>query len=157
MKRAVTVVVLLVVIVGVGLYATGCPRKSQAPPVTGPVGTGPMPPVAPGGPATPSAFTYVCPDHPDQKSDKPAKCPTCDKPMKADTTEPVEYFCPMHPDVVQSEPGVCEKCGGMVLQARPAGGVAPPTAGEKAEPAAPSTEGKDKPPSEPEKGEAGTT
>ena len=156
MKRAVIVVVLLVVIVGVGLYATGCSRKTAAPPVTSPV-TGPPPSGTPGGTATPSAFTYVCPDHPDQKSDKPAKCPTCDKPMKADTTEPVEYFCPMHPEVVSSEPGVCEKCGGMVLQARPAGGVTPPTGGEKAEPGAPPAEGKDKPAGEPAKGDSGDT
>jgi len=77
--------------------------------------------------------------------------------MKADTTEPVEYFCPMHPAVVVSEPGVCEQCGGMVLEARPAGVVAPAAGGEKTEPAAPSGEGEEKPPAEPAKGDVGTT
>jgi hypothetical protein len=77
--------------------------------------------------------------------------------MKADTTEPVEYFCPMHADVVSSEPGVCEKCAGMVLEARPAGGVAPATGGEEAKPAAPPAESKEQQPAQPEKGDAGTT
>ncbi len=65
-------------------------------------------------------FTYYCPDHPDQRSEVPAKCPICDKPMAADTQEAVEYYCPVHPEVVSDSPGVCEKqgCDGLPLKAR---------------------------------------
>jgi hypothetical protein len=156
MKRAAIVAVLLVVIVGVGLWMAGCSRKTQAPPTTGVTGPGPAPPPGPGGAPTAGAFTYVCPDHPDQKSPTPAKCPTCGKPMKADTTDPVEYVCPMHPDEVKSEPGECGKCG-MLLEARPSKAAEPATGKEKAEPAAPPTEEKGTTPPGADKGDSGST
>ena len=155
MKRAVLSVTLLVVVVGVGLLAAGCSRKTETPPMTGPIG-----PKGSGVPPIPAALTYVCPDHADQKSDTPAKCPTCQKPMKADTTEPVEYFCPKHPDAAASEPGECQECGdGTLLQARVAGiaSPTPPTGDVKTEPATPPTGDEGEAPAEPEKGEAGTT
>jgi hypothetical protein len=104
------------------------------------------------------AFTYVCPEHADQTSPTSAKCPTCEKPMKADTTQPVEYFCPTHPEVVQSEPGECSKCeGGVLLQARAAGMAPPGAGGDKAGPAPPSGDETDTPPEADEKTDAGTT
>ncbi|MBM3501720.1 MAG: hypothetical protein FJX74_23955 [Armatimonadetes bacterium] len=159
MKRAVSAVVVLLVVAGMGVRTAGCSRDEAKPPVAGPIGpTGPGGPGGAGGPMMPLAFTYVCPDHADQTSATPAKCPTCDKPMKADTTMPVEYSCPMHPEVVQSEPGECSKCeGGMLLPARPAGGAAPPDEHQAAEPVTPPDEDKAGEPAEPEKGEADTT
>jgi len=64
-------------------------------------------------------YTYVCPMHPDETSDKPAKCGVCGMFLEADTDEEVEYYCPMHEDVVQGKPGGCDACGGMILPARP--------------------------------------
>jgi hypothetical protein len=153
MKRAAMVVVLLVVIAGVGLYASGCTHQEARSPVAGPVGpTGPMRPDAP---PVAGTFTYVCPDHADQTSSTPAKCPICGKPMKADTSEPVEYFCPTHPDVVQPEPGECPKCGA-VLEARAVTAPVPGGEAKDASPTPPSAE-PGKTPAEPEKGDAGTT
>jgi len=157
MKTVAMVAVALVLVVGVGLYAAGCSREEAKPPLTGPVP--PTGPVAPPVPPVEGAFTYVCPEHADQTSPTPAKCPTCQKPMKADTTEPVEYFCPMHPEVVQSEPGECQKCeGGMVLQARAVGSAPEPAGDTKdASVAPPGDEEKSAEPSETEKGDSGTT
>jgi len=68
--------------------------------------------------ASAADYTYVCPMHPDEVSDKPAKCDECGMFMEADTDEEVEYYCPMHSDVAQGEPGECDACGGMILPAR---------------------------------------
>jgi hypothetical protein len=116
MARASAVVVLLFVVV-LAVYATGCAKKE--PPMPGPV-TGPIEPL-PDEPlgATPAAtgeYTYVCPEHADQTSDEPEKCPVCEEYMKADTEEEVEYYCPDHPEIVQDEPGEHE---GVFLKARP--------------------------------------
>jgi len=134
MSRSLSVMAVLVA-VGVGILMGGCPgRKAQSPtsdmvpppstmrPPSGQSGTPPTATgaVAPGG----KTYTYVCPTHPDQKSDKPGKCPTCGAYMKADATESVEYYCPKDSGVVKSEPGACDKCGA-ALGARPAGVAAP--------------------------------
>jgi Heavy metal binding domain len=153
MSRSLIAVTVLLAMAALALSA-GCPPRRVAGPPPGPIGTPPTPSGTPPTPAgtppapTPAkAYTYVCPTHPDQKSDKPGKCPTCGAYMKADTTEPVEYFCPKDTGVVKSEPGACETCG-EPLQARPAAG-APPVAptgepkaleGTKAAPAGPAGE-----------------
>jgi Cu(I)/Ag(I) efflux system membrane fusion protein len=76
---------------------------------------------------------YVCPMHPEVRSDKPGKCPKCgmnlvpeeekmDMKMSADSTMQMPavkkssekkniYTCPMHPEVRSDKPGKCPKCG----------------------------------------------
>jgi len=75
---------------------------------------------------------YVCPMHPEVKSDKPGACPKCGMalvagdaapqsaaaPDKAETSAaPKKYTCPMHPEVQSDTPGACPKCG-MALELR---------------------------------------
>lgn len=59
---------------------------------------------------------YVCPMHPNMKSNKPGKCSQCGmnlvlskkEQMKADV---VKYNCPMHPAITSDQPGKCSQCG----------------------------------------------
>jgi len=127
MLRVSALVVLLVVVV-LTVYATGCAKKEA--PGSGPV-AGPIEPLPhePGvsEPGLMGQYTYVCAEHPDQTSDEPGKCPVCEKYMQADTEEEVEYYCPDHPEVVQDEPGEHE---GALLIARPKAAVVEEPAGE---------------------------
>jgi len=63
-----------------------------------------------------AAALYVCPMHPEVKSDKPGQCPKCSMDLvKATKTEKASaettYVCPMHPEVTANKPGECPKCG----------------------------------------------
>lgn len=120
MLRVSALAVVLVVVV-VAVYATGCAKKE--PPEPGPL-VGPVEPLpddpSGAGPVAMGQYTYVCPDHPDQTSDEPGKCPVCEEYMRADTEEEVEYYCPDDPAIVQDEPGEHE---GAFLIARPKAAV----------------------------------
>jgi len=69
---------------------------------------------------------YVCPMHPEVRTDTPGSCPKCGmalEPLQPSTSSSdIEYTCPMHPDVVSAEPGNCPKCG-MALEPRVASGT----------------------------------
>lgn len=61
---------------------------------------------------------YICPMHPEVKSETPGNCPHCKmKLVKEEVLEqkvPAQgrYFtCPMDPEIVKSDPGKCPKCG----------------------------------------------
>lgn len=120
MLRVSALVVVLVVVV-LALYATGCTKKQ---PVDQGLAVGPIEPLPDEpGPIEPGAageYTYVCPEHPDQTSHEPGKCPICEAYMEADTEDEVEYYCPDHPEFVQDEPGEHE---GVALVARPKAAV----------------------------------
>lgn len=62
---------------------------------------------------------YVCPMHPDIRSDSPGECPECGMPLEAEEPAPEEavaddgvafYTCTMHPSVHESQPGRCPIC-----------------------------------------------
>ena len=59
---------------------------------------------------------YVCPMHPEVKSENPGKCPKCkmdlvkSAPVKVKDMKAV-YACPMHSEVTSEKPGRCPKCG----------------------------------------------
>ncbi len=70
--------------------------------------------------------TYICPMHPEVRSDKPGHCPECGMNLvpekkKQDYKEismkddgkggEIIYICPMHPQVRKNEPGRCPACG----------------------------------------------
>jgi Cu+-exporting ATPase len=92
------------------------PEKYLKPASLGPAAT----------PATAPAakVTYVCPMHPEVRTDKPGPCPKCG--MALEPERPVasktEWTCPMHPEIVRSEPGTCPICG-MALEPRTATGT----------------------------------
>jgi FtsP/CotA-like multicopper oxidase with cupredoxin domain len=68
---------------------------------------------------------FVCPMHPEVRSDEPGRCPKCGMNLvpvedesgekenaRSDATPSSgEYVCPMHPEVRSDEPGSCPKCG----------------------------------------------
>lgn len=62
-------------------------------------------------------YTYSCPMHPNEMSDKPGKCSKCGMDLVASKKEQMKmdvmkiYTCPMHPDVTSDKPGKCAKCG----------------------------------------------
>lgn len=61
------------------------------------------------------ADVYVCPMHPEVKSDKPGKCLKCKMDLvKMKTAKPAAikatYTCSMHPEVKSDKPGKCPKC-----------------------------------------------
>ncbi len=66
--------------------------------------------------------TYICPMHPEVRSDRPGHCPECgmslvlEKRKQNYEEEPAKgnrviYTCPMHPQVIKNEPGRCPACG----------------------------------------------
>jgi len=60
-------------------------------------------------------IVYTCSMHPDVTSDKPGKCPKCNRQLvvdrKGSKQASIEYTCPMHPDYTSDKPGKCPKCG----------------------------------------------
>lgn len=73
---------------------------------------------------------YICPMHPEVRSDKPGKCSKCGmtlveknsiksasheahkiQSIKIPTNKEGLYTCPMDPDIIQNNPGKCPKCG----------------------------------------------
>ncbi len=64
---------------------------------------------------------YICPMHPEVRSDKPGSCLKCGMALDAVRVTPpiqkVEYTCPMHPEIVRDVPGNCPICG-MALELR---------------------------------------
>ena len=52
---------------------------------------------------------YVCPMHPEVRSNKEGKCPKCDMALVNLQASEI-YTCPMHPEVVSTKPGSCPKC-----------------------------------------------
>lgn len=59
---------------------------------------------------------YNCTMHPEVASNKPGKCPKCDKDLTRSTKEQMKmevmnkYSCPMHPEVTSDKSGKCPKC-----------------------------------------------
>ena len=64
----------------------------------------------------PARGGYVCPMHPEVRSDRPGDCPKCGMALEAVTPVVVQYTCPMHPEIVRDAPGSCPICG-MALEA----------------------------------------
>jgi Cu+-exporting ATPase len=62
---------------------------------------------------------YICPMHPEVRSDKRGSCPKCGMALEPVSPAPrrVEYTCPMHPEIVKDGPGSCPICG-MALEPR---------------------------------------
>ena len=58
---------------------------------------------------------FVCPMHPEVKSDRPGACPKCgmalEPAMPARAAAKTIYTCPMHPQIEQDHPGNCPICG----------------------------------------------
>lgn len=68
--------------------------------------------VAPG-----SKLVYVCPDHPDVKSDGPGACPQCKKRLQykivSEASKLAEtWLCPLHPTQTAEGKSKCPKCAG---------------------------------------------
>ncbi len=85
-----------------------------------------------------SSDLYMCPMHPEMKSNEPGICAKCgmnlEKPpfrhavitgagtVPAPATEKISkpkdlYYCPMHPKVKKSKPGKCPECGMNLVKA----------------------------------------
>jgi Cu+-exporting ATPase len=62
---------------------------------------------------------WVCPMHPEVRSDRPGACPKCGMALEPDVPVEVQWTCPMHPEIVRSGPGSCPICG-MALEPRTA-------------------------------------
>jgi FtsP/CotA-like multicopper oxidase with cupredoxin domain/cation diffusion facilitator CzcD-associated flavoprotein CzcO len=54
---------------------------------------------------------YVCPMHPEVRSEEPGSCPKCGMKLLAQAAEETIYACPMHPDVTSEKPDRCPECG----------------------------------------------
>lgn len=52
---------------------------------------------------------YVCPMHPEVRSNKEGSCPKCHMKLVRQQV-PEFYVCPMHPEVVATKAGSCPKC-----------------------------------------------
>ncbi|MFN0119020.1 MAG: multicopper oxidase domain-containing protein [Blastocatellia bacterium] len=63
---------------------------------------------APG--AAQDAAIFVCPMHPEVKSDKEGSCPKCRMKLVSKQAAQTIYTCPMHPEVTAGKPGKCPKC-----------------------------------------------
>ena len=67
------------------------------------------------------AAFYACPMHPNQKMDKPGKCPVCGMDLVLSNKEQMErevtktYTCSTHADVVSNHPGKCSKCSSKLV------------------------------------------
>lgn len=57
-----------------------------------------------------SQVKYACPMHPEEASDKPAKCSKCKMDLTAVKQADKSYACPMHPEETADKPGKCSKC-----------------------------------------------
>jgi len=74
--------------------------------------------------------SYICPMHPQIKSDKPGECPICgmdlvkdEKPAisaapQGDQQADAGYTCPMHPQIKSDKPGECPICGMDLVKAQ---------------------------------------
>ena len=60
---------------------------------------------------TDGPVVYVCPMHPEVRSDEPGSCPECGMKLMPQPADAKAYSCPMHPDVVSTQPGHCPQCG----------------------------------------------
>jgi len=70
--------------------------------------------------SAPPGTTWVCPMHPEVRSDKPGNCPKCGMALEPEmpiATTRTEWTCPMHPQIVRDKPGSCPICG-MALEPR---------------------------------------
>ena len=74
--------------------------------------------------------SYICPMHPQIKSDKPGECPICGMDLVKDKKPAVSaapqgdeqadagYICPMHPQIKSDKPGECPICGMDLVKAQ---------------------------------------
>jgi FtsP/CotA-like multicopper oxidase with cupredoxin domain len=63
------------------------------------------------------AVVYVCPMHPEVRSDEAGSCPKCGMKLLAQAAEETTYVCPMHPEVTSTKPDRCPQCGMKLLPA----------------------------------------
>jgi FtsP/CotA-like multicopper oxidase with cupredoxin domain len=63
------------------------------------------------------AVVYVCPMHPEVRSDEAGSCPKCGMKLLAQAAEETTYVCPMHPEVTSTKPDRCPECGMKLLPA----------------------------------------
>jgi Cu+-exporting ATPase len=93
----------------------GCLAKFEADPANYD-GTRPKVEVEAAASMVPAGGGYVCPMHPEVRSDRPGDCPKCGMALETVTPVVVQYTCPMHPEIVRDAPGSCPICG-MALEA----------------------------------------
>ncbi|WP_213806395.1 heavy metal translocating P-type ATPase [Granulicella sp. dw_53] len=73
-----------------------------------------MPDAPPSPTIAPARGGYICPMHPEVRSERPGDCPKCGMALEAANpgqTAKVQYTCPMHPEIVRDGPGQCPICG----------------------------------------------
>jgi FtsP/CotA-like multicopper oxidase with cupredoxin domain len=61
---------------------------------------------------------YVCPMHPEVRSNKEGTCPKCNMKLVKQQA-PIVYTCPMHPEVVSTKEGACPKCNMKLVKKQP--------------------------------------
>ena len=70
---------------------------------------------------TQHAAFYACAMHPNQKMDKPGKCPVCGMDLVLSNKEQMKrgvtktYTCPTHANIVSNHPGRCSKCSSKLV------------------------------------------
>ncbi|HEX4946219.1 MAG TPA: multicopper oxidase domain-containing protein [Blastocatellia bacterium] len=64
------------------------------------------------------AELYVCPMHPEVRSNKEGTCPKCNMKLVKQQA-PVIYTCPMHPEVISTKEGNCPKCNMKLVKKQP--------------------------------------